>query len=167
MQDMTTEEARAAIAKIAALYEYSFQHIPTTPKEAQIKWAVTFKRGRIIGDFSYSAGIAHLPCYATLKGPKTTLHNEAIIAKELHTGRDAHRGRRIDPSAVDVLSCLARDAEAMQHDRFESWADDYGYDHDSRAAERIYKECVRAGLFLNATLDHVQFTALQDAARAL
>lgn len=47
-----------------------------------------------------------------------------------------HKGA--PPTAEDVLECLASDARPA-HDSFEDFCSDYGYDTDSRTAERIYK----------------------------
>lgn len=49
-----------------------------------------------------------------------------------------------EPNAADVLSCLLSDASVLDHHTFESWAGDYGYDIDSRKAERIYRACLRS-----------------------
>lgn len=47
-----------------------------------------------------------------------------------------------EPTAPEVLSCLASDAAGIEQD-FESWASDLGYDTDSRKAERTYQACQR------------------------
>ncbi len=45
-----------------------------------------------------------------------------------------------EPSTADVLECLFSDASGYDNARdFEDWAAEYGYDSDSRKAERIYK----------------------------
>ena len=45
-----------------------------------------------------------------------------------------------EPSAADVLDCLASDAAGYESaGSFEDWASEYGYDTDSRKAERTYK----------------------------
>lgn len=50
-----------------------------------------------------------------------------------------------EPQAADVLDCLASDAAGVENaGDFEDWASEYGYDTDSRKAERIYKNCKRA-----------------------
>ncbi len=60
-----------------------------------------------------------------------------------------------EPTAADVLSCLASDASGITSD-FEEWARDLGYDPDSRTAERTYKACVKSAeklkTFLGADL---------------
>lgn len=44
-----------------------------------------------------------------------------------------------EPTAADVLNCLASDASGYENARtFEEWASEYGYDPDSRSAERTY-----------------------------
>lgn len=52
-----------------------------------------------------------------------------------------------EPTAQDVLYCLLTDSYASD-ETFESWASDYGYNPDSRKAERVYQACKRntAGL---------------------
>ena len=43
-----------------------------------------------------------------------------------------------EPQADDVLECLLSDASSADQ-AFEDWARDYGFDTDSRKAERTYK----------------------------
>lgn len=44
------------------------------------------------------------------------------------------------PAPADVLDCLASDAAGYENARsFEEWASEYGYDTDSRKAEKTYK----------------------------
>ena len=50
-----------------------------------------------------------------------------------------------DPTAEEVLSCLALDAASIENSRsFEDWASDLGYDPDSRRAEKIYNGVVKS-----------------------
>jgi hypothetical protein len=55
------------------------------------------------------------------------------------------------PTAADVLDCLASDASGAD-ESFEDWAANYGYDTDSRKAERTYnavrKQTARLRQFL-------------------
>lgn len=47
-----------------------------------------------------------------------------------------------DPTAADVLDCLASDASGIENaEDFEDWASEYGYDPDSRKAEAIFNAC--------------------------
>jgi hypothetical protein len=49
------------------------------------------------------------------------------------------------PTMRDLLDCLASDASGIENanDDFEEWCGEYGYDTDSRKAERTFKACVR------------------------
>lgn len=49
-----------------------------------------------------------------------------------------------EPSVEDVLDCLASDSAGFENnDSFEDWCGEYGYDTDSRRAERTYKAIER------------------------
>jgi hypothetical protein len=46
------------------------------------------------------------------------------------------------PEAVDVLDCLAMDAAGVRNAAdFEGWCSEYGFDADSRKAEKTFKAC--------------------------
>lgn len=46
------------------------------------------------------------------------------------------------PTVEDVLDCLASDACGIENSNgFEDWASEYGYDTDSRKAEKIHEAC--------------------------
>jgi hypothetical protein len=49
----------------------------------------------------------------------------------------AHNGA--EPTAPEVLDCLASDASSVVDASFEDWCSEYGYDTDSRKAEQTYK----------------------------
>lgn len=58
------------------------------------------------------------------------------------------------PTAEDVLACLASDAAGVENaaGNFAEWCDEYGYDEDSRKAERIFHTCERQAEELKAFL---------------
>jgi hypothetical protein len=63
-----------------------------------------------------------------------------------------------EPTAYEVLNCLLADANGMDYVvGFEDWCRDYGYDTDSRTAEKTYKAIVhqskRLGQFLGDKLN--------------
>jgi hypothetical protein len=46
-----------------------------------------------------------------------------------------------EPAALDVLACLVLSAQGIEDcSNFEEWKDAYGYNPDSRADEKLYKE---------------------------
>lgn len=55
-----------------------------------------------------------------------------------------HQGLGItdDPTAESVLENLLSSADSVEYDSFEEWAENCGYDPDSRKAERIYDAVV-------------------------
>ena len=53
-------------------------------------------------------------------------------------------GAASDPTADDVVETIAMDAHALAVS-FEEWCDEYGYDTDSRSAERTYRACRKLG----------------------
>jgi hypothetical protein len=60
--------------------------------------------------------------------------------KQLTTYFSQGYGISGEPQAADVLDCLASDAAGFENARsFEEWASEYGYDTDSRKAEKTYK----------------------------
>lgn len=49
-----------------------------------------------------------------------------------------------EPELEEVLNCLFSDAySVLNASDFEDWANELGYDTDSRQAEKIYKECLK------------------------
>lgn len=69
-----------------------------------------------------------------------------------------------EPDEADVLDCLASDASGDFRD-FESWCSDYGYDTDSRKAEKTFKAIVPQTDKLKKFLGDKLFTELLNADR--
>ena len=69
----------------------------------------------------------------------TLKHNRKQLTVPFYMGQ-GHYGK--EPTAADVLSCLISEALSYKGARsFEDFAADFGYDPDSRRAEKIYKRC--------------------------
>lgn len=86
-------------------------------------WEVTLTRDGTSETFRYRTGIGHR--------------------------RD---GEAVDPPMADVVHCLISDGEAALQD-FEDWANDLGYDPDSRKAYAMWVECCAIGHRLSKVLD--------------
>ena len=54
----------------------------------------------------------------------------------------------IEPDKLDVINSLVMDASVLNSSSFEDWADEFGYDRDSRKAETIYRACLDIALKL-------------------
>ena len=55
------------------------------------------------------------------------------------SGGSAVRSIELD----NVLSCMASDCAGTEDRTFEDWAAEYGYDTDSRSAEKIFDACCK------------------------
>ena len=53
----------------------------------------------------------------------------------------AKASKAYKPDPADVLQSLQVDCSVSYHDTFEDWASEFGYDLDSRKAERTYDAC--------------------------
>lgn len=147
-------------------YSRSRNFVQGAPASKQsLNWRVTLKRdGREILTTDYSAGIAHCPSYK--QGARWTLDYNAAIASECETGRKARRfsrGDAINPKPLDVIYSLVMDSDALDYATFEDWASEYGYDADSRSAEKTYRACLEIALKLRAGLGDSLLSELREA----
>ena len=67
-----------------------------------------------------------------------------------------------EPVAADVLAMLLLDARGPEYQAFEEWAEELGYDPDSRSAERVYEACKAIGKQLGELLGE-RFEAFNEA----
>lgn len=66
-----------------------------------------------------------------------------------------------EPEADEVLDSMASDAAGFENARdFEDWCGEYGYDTDSRKAERIFKTVERQAQALQKFLGEADYKAL-------
>lgn len=68
------------------------------------------------------------------------------------------------PKSHDVLDCLINDANGLESS-FEEWCNDYGYDTDSRRAERVYQTTLKQTEKLKKFLGEDLYQKLLDAER--
>ena len=142
-------------------------------KSPSLNWIVTLKKGnRAILSTDYSAGCGHTPAYKSKE--KDQYIKNKMIRYECETGKqirfwmeamDAPMGyspsRPILPDSKDVIYSLLLDSEVLDFDGFESWAHEFGYDTDSRAAEKTYNECMKFALKFN-TLGYDTIQTLRE-----
>jgi len=76
-----------------------------------------------------------------------------------------HDGKR--PELADVLDCLASEAAGLENSQnFDDWCAEYGYDTDSRRAERTFKAIERHTRSLRRVLSESAYrTLLWDVER--
>lgn len=98
---------------------------------------------------SMPAGSTHWVCRFRRAGKRMSVH---------FSMGPAHSG---EPKTDEVLDCLASDASSFENaGSFESWAGDYGYDTDSRKAERTYRAVEKQTAKLRAFLSPEAFETL-------
>lgn len=130
-----------------------------------INWAVTLHTpsGAEVWRGIYAQGIGHHPNWQqrwTMRGGMSLRDAEwrDNCLRSCETGRYARSVGPLvastlalpPPSARDVLHSLALDAGALDYASFEDWASEYGYDPDSRSAERTYRECLAIAVALRS-----------------
>lgn len=65
------------------------------------------------------------------------------------------------PKLEDVLDCMASDASGAETaGSFEEWCSEYGYDTDSRKAEKTYSAITKQAVRLQSFLGHDNYTHL-------
>jgi hypothetical protein len=77
--------------------------------------------------------------------------------------RPASPQKRIDPDVLDVIYSLISDSSVIDHRGFEDWASEFGYDSDSRSAEKIYQSCLQSALALRAAIGEEGLQKLSEA----
>lgn len=69
-----------------------------------------------------------------------------------------------EPTGADVLECLISDAEGVRDGQsFEEWADELGFNPDSRADERVYRAVVTQTRRLRLLLSNAAYEQLREA----
>lgn len=127
-------------------------------KNPSLNWKVTLKQnGRKILTTDYMAGCAHAPSYK--QSFKRDPENERLVLAECENGGKARYMATMDyiavpqsskgtlkPESRDVIHSLLLDSEVLDYPSFEDWAGNFGYEEDSRQAERIYNDCMKIAL---------------------
>jgi hypothetical protein len=133
-------------------------------KDKSLNYKVTITRNRNSFTIDYMMGRGHVPHKGIPAFPATNYLKEmkrTIIDRSCEAGYQlkwcsglerimpvTKQGapQKITPDNNDVLHCCLLDSDVLGHPDFESWAGDFGYDTDSRSAEKIYKECLANAL---------------------
>jgi hypothetical protein len=171
---MTTATKNEKAAKLAEMGwalavlsgpEGETENFPELGNFTSIRFLVrVLRNGKTVGDFPYSMGTG----FVDLKLPVFSRQNFEKAPKNfehfLHTAKRNPSARFIDtegarafwehaakiaklrPDLADVLGCLLLDGECYRNaESFDEFCSNFGYDNDSRNAERIYNECMETG----------------------
>ena len=165
--DMAKPELTEAIESLGITLESTFvpfsQSRNKGEKNRSLNWTVTVKVwGRDVLTTDYGTGIAHAPSYRQTLGAMNVDMAEAI-AYETEHGK-TKRGKPIPPpDPCDVVYSLAMDADVLNYSGFEDWASNFGYDTDSRSAEKTYRACLEIALALRNAIGEDGLRQLQEA----
>lgn len=127
-----------------------------TIEDMSLNWKVTFSKNGKSFTVDYNKCVGHCPSYR--QGARITNEYARSIKAECETGHEAKLSG-VGPLAYhamitlwpdEVIECLIMDSSVLEQPNFERWADDYGYDKDSRKAEAIYQECLKQALEMRA-----------------
>jgi hypothetical protein len=128
--------------------------------EKQLNWKVNISRGPHKLKTDYSQGIAYCPSYQ--QGPMS-VHTAEALDWEVENGRHYEKNKEIElPALEDVMYSLVQDYSVLDHPTFESWAIEYGYDPDSKGAEKIYNACKDNALMLRILFGDDNVKILQE-----
>ena len=123
--------------------------------QKSLNWKVTLSSIRNKMTFDYSKGVGHLPYpneFQLAKNQKSVINQAIDSAVETGVARKIARGAMAftllhskeefpTPTLQEVLYSLTQDADVTNYLVYEHWADEFGYDPDSRKSEKIYEEC--------------------------
>jgi len=127
--------------------------------KVQFKWHVQLNyKGRKVLETPFSCGIG---CFREVYTPPARWLNDQLARFKLML-RDGYaynkgdglllKGDRLELKLRDVVWSCLMDGRAIDNACFEDWADECGYDKDSRKAEQVYRTCVEMGLRLRAAV---------------
>lgn len=148
-------------------------------KSPSLNWNITLlHKGKSILTTDYSAGCAHCPSYKKLgmynikqwqyeqyiipecqKGFPVTMPAYISTIGMIHY--DKHHP--IMPDKKDVIYSLVMDSDVINYDSFDEWASSFGYDTDSRTAEKIYNDCKEIAFRMVKAIGTDGLTKLQEA----
>lgn len=144
-------------------------------------WRVTWKRnGREFLSHDYSSGVAISPNYgkkvphmwngSARDWPYRLAEFETesgFAARGFTMGSvlSADRKRPILPKIGDVIHSVITDSSVLDAGGFDSWAQDLGFDPDSRKAEAIYRECMETATKLQSAIGPAAMAELRLVSR--
>ncbi len=170
--DATEQPARAR-AHAQQLLEnglvYSTEFVPFSESrnaandDPSLNWRITLTHGRASLTTDYMQGYGHIPNLPQTMYWSRKLDQDEALRRTCETGRNHfgkdgkprnHTSRPLPaPELADVLYSLVSDSDVIEYPTFEDWAENYGYDSDSRQAERTYRACLETALQLRQIID--------------
>ncbi len=161
---MTNEIIETTIAELGLTMNVEFVPFSRSRNKGEklpsLNWIVTILRnGREVLTTDYMAGSGHCESYkasvAAMGGRNSIMRDEAIRREcEVSKAR---------PDIADVLHSLVSDSDVLEYSTSEQWANDLGYDADSRKGEAIYRACLEIALKIRNGIGESGMAKLREA----
>lgn len=107
---------------------FTYEYLGFDKERLGDSWEV---RGKDKFKLTYTMGVGHRICW--------------------YDARDNGNGVVMPPCAMDVLYCIW--ADNPHNATFECWCDEFGYDTDSRKAEKAYNACIQQTMMFARNYD--------------
>ena len=135
----------------------------TTQHHHMDKWSVSFHFGKNVMTLDYWTGLGHRRIRDTKTGKQVRYQEPWGGVKTLHDAEIQASAKPFPPEIADVMDCIISDAQGFENSpHFEDWASEYGYDTDSRTAEKTFNavshQTNRLKKFLGYSLYQVALT---------
>ena len=141
----------------------------TKPGDYSLNWKITISKGSRSMTTDYMQGIGHIPGKAASAYRLSVAEFERIKAA-CETGKynPSNHSEWITkalptPALHDVMHSLVLDSSVLDYSGFEDWAADFGYEPDSRAAEKTYQACMKIALELRNIIGDIGINAVREA----
>lgn len=132
-----------------------------------VEFLVTFKKENLTDTFPWRCGIGNAKWPKDpfkFVGTSSFKHEEACFINNIKNGRDLKDKKRVaklaslctPDSVVNPAEVFARILADMPETNFEEWAENFGYDPNSRKAERTYNLCLEYGFRAQKFVTHTQ-----------
>lgn len=152
--EIAQEEASALYMKLGITCEISEPKACVKDDWACIQYVLTYQKNNgNPKDFEYSLGVGHVKWptkfreageFTALFNTKRTERHLGIKDKILEARGAAFlaKEQKVKPVPSEVLATVCREALEAIETTFEDWTSNFGYDVDSRKAEKIHKTCM-------------------------
>ncbi len=125
-----------------------------------INWHVSILRSGDVMETAYCQGVGWIPGYRP--GWKRTVADAETEQAAIERGTVGLR-KLPPPQLRDVIYSLLLDYSVIDCRNFEDFAEEYGYDPDSRKTEAIYQACLKAALEFRGLFDEDEINELREA----
>lgn len=148
-----------------------------------ISYECTFAEGRVTQTIEYRLGVGHVKwncmpfkiqykdgyvyanVFDAIKGKQEVKKDYRPIVAEIAAA--LAQEQKVSPSHSEVLGNVCRDGLDAIGQTFEEWANNYGYDADSRKAEATYQACIKAYQQALSLMEHKNIEKMAELANQL